>query len=159
MTACIAMVALAGSVFGNIPAQPEWKSDYREARQLALEGKKPVAVFIGNGSSGWKGQFDAKLHKLLKDKYVCVYVDTSTTAGKSLAKEFAVSSSGLVISDKTGQTQSFNHSGELSKELLEKALVRYADLEVAQGTESVSQLAPKPVIYQSTCPSCPNYAP
>ena len=74
-------IALAGSfASANIPAQPQWQNDYREARLMALEGKKPLAVFIGSGVSGWEkvakdGNFDPKLNELLKEKYVCVYVE------------------------------------------------------------------------------------
>lgn len=157
MSTLIAVIALAGSTIGNIPAQPEWKNDYREARQLALEGKKPLAVFIGSGALGG---FDPKVAQLLKDKYVCVYVNTDTAAGKNLAKQFEVDDKGLVISDKTGSVEAFHHSGDLSKDLIEKALVRYADKADAQTTESVVHLAPKPAVqYQSTCPNCPNYVP
>jgi hypothetical protein len=159
-----AIVALAGSLASaNIPAQPTWLKDYREARQTAIDGKKPLAVFIGSGVTGWEqvGKFDPKVYQLLNEKYVCVYVNTDTTTGKNLAKAFEVSGKGLVISDKAGTTQAFHHSGDLSGEMLQKALVRYSDTEVAQGTESVSYLAPtpKPTQYQSNCPSCPNYVP
>ena len=115
-----AILALAGSLASaNIPAQPTWLKDYREARQAAIDGKKPLAVFIGSGVSGWEqvskdGSFDPKVYQLLKEKYVCVYVNTDSTVGKNLAKAFEVSGKGLVISDKVGTTQAFNHSGDLT---------------------------------------------
>ncbi len=163
----IAIVALAGSLASaNIPEPPKWEKSYFEARTWAAERHKPLAVFIGSGVSGWEkvskeGSFDAKVYQLLKDKYVCVYIDSDTETGKSLAKDFAVGGKGLVISDKTGNTQAFHHSGDLSKELLVKAVERYADAPDAKSTESVVALAPPPapVKYQSYCPSCPNYAP
>jgi hypothetical protein len=165
------MVALAGSLASaNIPQQPKWEKSYFEARTWAVEKQKPLAVFIGSGVSGWeqvsKDGFDPKVYQLLKDKYVCVYVDTNTDAGKSLAKAFAVDAKGLVISDKTGNTQAFHHNGDLSKDLLAKAVEKYSEVAVAASTESVATLAPAPVViaaptiqYQSTCPSCPNYVP
>jgi len=166
MSSFIAIVALAGSLASaNIPEQPKWEKSYFEARTWAAERQKPLAVFIGSGVSGWEkvskdGQFDAKVFQLLKDKYVCVYVDTDTETGKKLAQVFAVDRKGLVISDKTGNTQAFHHSGDLSKDMLAKAVERYADVAQANSTESVATLAPPPVIkYQSTCPSCPNYVP
>ena len=171
MTSLLAMFALVGSIASaNIPAQPEWKNDYRAARQLSLDGKKPLAVFIGSGVSGWEkvsndGGFDQKVNQLLKDNYVCVYIDTNSEAGKSLAKDFSVTTKGLVISDRTGKTQAFYHSGELSKDLLAKAVERYSDVNrESQGTETVVHLSPPApaaaaVQYQSTCPTCPNYAP
>jgi hypothetical protein len=149
-----ALITLALASFASaIPAQPQWQNDYREARLMALEGKKPLAVFIGSGVSGWEkvsaeGDLDPKVNELLKEKYVCVYINTDTATGKSLAKGFAVAGKGLVISDKAGSTQAFYHDGELSKNLLEKALVRYADTAVAQGTETVAHLAaPAPAQY------------
>ena len=168
MTSLLSMIALVVSIASaNIPAQPEWKNDYRAARQLSLDGKKPLAVFIGSGVSGWEkvsseGGFDQKVNQLLTDNYVCVYIDTNSEAGKNLAKDFAVTNKGLVISDKTGKTQAFHHSGELSKDLLAKAIERYSDANrESPGTETVVHLSPPPaaVRYQSTCPTCPNYAP
>lgn len=166
MSSWIVMVALAGSLASaNIPEQPKWEKSYSEARTWAIEHQKPLAVFIGSGVSGWekvsKDGFDPKVNQLLKDKYVCVYIDTDTAAGKDWAKAFAVDAKGLVISDKAGNTQAFHHNGDLSKDLLAKAVEKYADVNVAQATETVTTLnPPAPAIrYQSTCPSCPNYVP
>jgi len=166
MSSFIAIVALAGSLASaNIPEQPKWEKSYFEARTWAVENQKPLAVFIGSGVSGWEkvskdGSFDAKVYQMLKEEYVCVYVDTDTDAGKNLAKAFAVDAKGLVISDKTGNTQAFHHSGDLSKDLLAKAVERYADVPQAKGTESVATLNPPAVVkYQSSCPNCPNYVP
>ena len=164
MSAWISIIALAGSLASaNIPEQPKWEKSYFEARTGAAERHRPLAVFVGSGVSGWQkvskdGNFDPKVYQQLKDKYVCVYIDTDTEAGKSMAKLFAVETKGLVISDRTGNTQAFHHSGDLSKELLAKAVERYADLSEAKSTESVSALAPPPApTMQYTCPNCPNY--
>jgi len=180
MQTWIAIIALAnGLASSNIPEQPQWRSSYSEARQWAVERSKPLAVFIGSGTTGWSsvsrdGNFDPKVYQLLKDKYVCVYVDTNTESGKSLAKEFAVDKTGLVIGDKSGRTQAFYHNGNLSNELLAKAFERYAENREVKVTETVSTLNPPvvylnvapvtyssvtPAHYQSTCPNCPNYVP
>jgi hypothetical protein len=167
MQSLLAIVALAGSI-ANIPDRPQWQNDYRTAA-LAAEGKKPLAVFVGSGVNGWEqvakdGGFDAKVAQLLKDKYVCVYVDTKTTSGTNLAKQFAVDGKGLVISDKVGKTQAFYHNGDLSHDLLVKALERYADCAESQGTETITDLAPPPVYqpatrFQNIYPTSPNFAP
>jgi hypothetical protein len=156
------MVALAGSfASANIPEQPQWQKSYSEARAWAAERQRPLAVFIGSGVSGWEkvskdGSFDPKVYQLLKDKYACVYINTDTEAGKALAKSFEVDGKGLVISDKTGNTEAFHHSGDLGKDQVAKALERYADPKVATTTETAAALSPKPVM-QYSCPSCPNY--
>ena len=150
MTSWFAIVALAGSLASaNIPEQPKWEKSYFEARTWAMEREKPLAVFIGSGVSGWEkvskdGAFDAKVYQLLKDKYVCVYIDTDKEEGKELAKQFAVDAKGLVISDKSGNTQAFYHSGDLSNSVLAKAVERYADVSEAKSTETVATLEPPP---------------
>jgi hypothetical protein len=167
MQTLLAIIAITGSVASaNIPERPQWQPSYRDAYNSARENGKPLAVFVGTGFAAMDNGFDAKVHLLLKQKYVCVYIDTTTEMGQNLAKSFAVSGKGLVISDKSGRTQAFHHSGELSKELLVKALERYADKEVG-STESAAHFQPKPAVqinsycpscqYQSTCPggNCP----
>src|SRR5580658_8385406 len=137
MSSWIAIVALAGSLASaNIPEQPKWEKNYFDARTWAAERQKPLAVFIGSGVSGWEkvskdGAFDPKVYQLLKDKYACVYIDSDTEAGKEMAKRFAVETKGLIISDKTLNTEAFYHNGDLSKDLVAKALERYADTAVA----------------------------
>ena len=166
MQTVVTIIALAGSIVSaNIPEKPQWRSNYREACLLASESKKPIAVFIGNGATGFekvsKDGFDNKVFQLLREKYVCVSIDTSTPTGKSLAQQFAVKETGLVISDQSGKIQAFHHVGDLKKEQLVKALERYADPKhEVLSTESIAQVDPaaQPAIkYQSTCPNCPNY--
>ena len=160
-----AIIALAGSIVSanNIPEQPQWQKSYSDARTSAAERQKPLAVFIGSGVSGWEklskdGSFDPKVYQLLKDKYVCVYINTDTELGKAQAKQFAVEVKGLVISDKTLNTEAFYHNGDMSKELVAKALERYADTAVATSTDTAAVLAPAPApVMQYSCPSCPNY--
>jgi hypothetical protein len=150
MTTWIAIVALAGSLASaNIPEPPKWEKNYYDARTWAVQRQKPLAVFIGSGVSGWEkvskdGSFDPKVYQLLKEKYVCVYIDSDTEAGKGLAKRFEVAGKGLVIGDKTGNTQAFHHSGEMSKTLLVKAIERYADAGEAKSTETAAVLEPPP---------------
>jgi hypothetical protein len=150
MQTLIAVIALAGSIAsGNIPDRPRWQSDYFEARSRAIEVKRPLAVFIGSNKTDWqlaaRDSADPQVSRCLGNQYVCVFVDTDTTAGKKLAADFAVNGKGLVISDRSGNSQQFHHSGEVSRDDLIKALERYADPDRAfRATESLAQLSPPP---------------
>jgi hypothetical protein len=159
---CAVAALLSGLATANIPEQPQWQKSYSDARVWAADKQKPLAVFIGSGVSGWEklskdGAFDPKVYQLLKDKYACVYIDSDTEAGKEMAKRFAVETKGLIISDKTLNTEAFYHNGDLSKDLVAKALERYADTAVASTTETAAALAPSAPVMQYSCPSCPNY--
>ena len=83
---------------------------------------------------------DAAGTKLLADKYVCVYADTASPAGKALAAMFDVQrDQGVVLSDRTGATQAFWHQGQLSNQNLARYLQKYADDQtVVRTTETVN---------------------
>lgn len=158
------VVALAGSVAGNIPERPNWRTDYFEAR--AANAGKPLAVFLGSGANGWehviREGIDPKAVQLLKEKYTCVFVDTDSRGGAGLASAFAVNGRGLVISDRTGDAQQFHHSGDLSANDLCRALERYADpYRPFVATETLAQIHPPPApVYQYHPPyQHPYYAP
>lgn len=149
MQALIVVIALAGNIAGNIPERPTWQSDYFRAQTRAIEAKRPLIVFIGSSKQDWsKGvreSIDPKINAFLRDKYVCVFVDTDTVAGREMAANFAVNGKGLVISDRSGNSQQFHHSGDVQKEDLIKALQRYSDSDRAfVRTESLAQLSPPP---------------
>ncbi len=177
MNALIALIALSGNFAeNNIPAKwtPTWQNDYRQAKLQASEAGKPLAVFIGTGKTGWEtiakdGKIDEQAAKLLNSKFVCVYIDAETSSGHKLAEAFEVKNKGLVISDRTGNSQAFSHTGDLSQTDLTKALEKYSDANrVVLSTESVEEVAPPPApkTYQqgtiryygtapaSTCPNC-----
>ena len=153
MQTLIAVIALAGSIASNnIPDRPRWQTDYFEARSKAIDGGKPLAVFIGSSKTDWT--VDTKVNEWMRDKYVCVFIDTDTTPGKSLAGQFAVDRKGLIISDRSGNSQQFHHNGDVQRDDLVKALQRYADPNrVFRSTESLAQLSPPPA------PTYPTYAP
>ena len=46
-----------------------------------------------------EGSFDPAVTKLLASKFVCVYVDTNTVSGRTLADSLQIASQGIVISD------------------------------------------------------------
>jgi hypothetical protein len=142
------MLLLALSLFANSAETiaPAWLHHYGEARENGRTESKPVAVFIGSGSSGWHqvsrdGQFDSKVNQILADSYVCLYVNTDSDYGRELASAFGISDGpGLVISSHSGKLQVFSHQGDLENGDLSHFLRRYADPKrVVRFTESVEQ--------------------
>jgi hypothetical protein len=154
MYTSFALVAL-GFLAGTMPESPSWRADYSIALKEGQQSRKPLAVFIGTGKSGWDrltkgGKLDSEINRVLSSKYVCVYVDTTQSAGRRLASDFELTDGvGIVLSDYTGTVQAFRHQGVLAdRELLQK-LNRYADPErVIRSTEGaevtrVSNYAPE----------------
>jgi hypothetical protein len=153
----VAATLAAGMAPANLSTEPTWLNDYATAQTRVLAQKKPMAVFVGSGKDGWgkvvkNGSIDPEINKMLANKFVCVYVDTDTDAGRKLATAFEVVSKGLIISDKAGTTQAFSLSGDLTRDELSQTLVKYAALDKeVQATESVVRDAPavaRPVYYQ-----------
>lgn len=140
MNTSILTLALATAI-----AAPTWETSYHRAQQTAVQQKKPLVVFFSPGSNGWSKVTGAPgpsgdVAKLLADKYVCVQVDTASTDGKKLAKDFAIDGDrGVVISDRAGSLQAFWHQGDLSSQNLTSYLQKYADPNVSiNGTETVN---------------------
>ncbi len=144
MHSMITVVALLNAVT-NVSEKPNWQADYKAAMTAVSQSSKPMAVFVGAGVDGWtKVAKEAALNKdvleLLKDKYVCMYVNTETTTGKTLADTLEIKS-GIVISDAKGAKQAFSHEGSLSQDDLKLALVRYSDAtRVANTTETLAMV-------------------
>jgi hypothetical protein len=118
---------------------PEWSHDYGKALKEAMGRGKPIAIFIGSGKEGWQsvetGGLSNEASQLLKQHYVCLYVDTDTTDGKELADSFQMAGKrpALVISDKTAKWQAFKQAGPLEGGRLEQALKQYTAYEVPQS--------------------------
>src|SRR5215470_3777920 len=99
MYTSIMLVALTGYA---APESLTWL-DYKQAYNQAKVAKKPVAVFIGSGPSGYEklcteGKFSNETKDVLASRFLCVYVDASQEAGKRMAAEFGVpEGTGLVI--------------------------------------------------------------
>src|SRR5262245_23549018 len=136
MYTAMAVVALTLSVpSGN--TSPTWLDDYKVARARVADDGKPMVVVISSGQAGWQkvvrdGGFDPAVARLLADKFVCLYADTTTATGRQLANALQVRQ-GVVISDKSGRSQAFSASGTVSRGELMSALVRYSDrVEVAR---------------------------
>jgi hypothetical protein len=137
MFAAMLVIALS-QVTGNV-ATVEWNHDYAQALKVASSAGKPLAVFIGSGARGWEGvagngELSAEAVKLLRERYVCLYVDSATADGKELADSFEVrASSTLVLSDKSARYQAFKQSGPLANGRLEQVLGQYVSYEVPQS--------------------------
>jgi hypothetical protein len=166
MYTSIVLVALAGSTAPSaaVPRGPTWLSSYEAAYRQGSQERKPLAVVFGTGSSGWDnlskdGRFTPEIRELLDAQYVCVYVDTDTSAGKRLASSFEITDGpGLVISDRTGKLQAFRHEGELSNRDLERYLNRFADPDrVVRRTETSTREEIR--AYPPSTSSPPSYAP
>lgn len=139
-------MALVALTLGNVPSSPTWLDDYSAAQAKVSVARKPMAVFIGSGKAGWESAvrdgFDPAVSKMLAEKFVCLYVDSSTTRGRVLAAAFQVGDRGVVLSDQTGLTQAYSAAGTISRAELSRALVTYSDVQVAQKTDAPTGPAP-----------------
>ena len=153
----------AGISPSTLSPEPTWLNDYTLAQLRVTAVQKPMAVFVGSGKDGWgkvvrDGVLDPDLKRTLANKFVCLYVDTDTAHGRSLAGAFEVASKGLIISDRAGTTQAFSLSGDLSKDELSRTLAKYAEPDLAvRSTESVVREAP--VVSQPVVRPVTQYAP
>ncbi len=155
-TTILAVIALAGSLAPAAKPEFQAQTDYTQAMKQAQEQKKPMAVLIGKGDTFAKMMADSKLSadakKLLTEKYVCVSVDVTTDAGKTLAGQFDLTD-GLVISSTGGTHQALRQSGSVSATDLAKHTATYAN---ATGTPATTVTAGAPVyVYPATYSSCP----
>ena len=147
----------AGISPSTLSPEPAWLSDYSAAQTRVAAVGKPMAVFVGSGKDGWgkvvrDGALDPEVRRLLANKFVCVYVDTDTAAGRSLAGAFEVAGKGLVISDRAGTSQAYSLSGDLTRDELSRTLAKYADSDrEVRTTDTVVREAPvvaRPVVVQ-----------
>jgi hypothetical protein len=129
------LVALSGLMpSAESTASPSWVTDYAAAREQCAKEHKPLVVVLGSGKAGWKklGRegISPEARTVLADQYICVHVNTATSEGRQLAKEFGMPNGlGIVISDRTGELQAFRHEGDLTEEKLARYLTKYSDPE------------------------------
>jgi hypothetical protein len=116
---------------------------------------------------------DATINETLRNKYVCLFVDTDNTPGQQLAQLFKMSGPGVVISDRTGEYQAYRHAGEMSAPELATTLTQHTDDVYVSRKLSPPPAAPvsypaavgypaaatypAPMFYSSmfgSCPSC-----
>jgi hypothetical protein len=139
----VALLAAEPSPGNQATDAPPWQDNYTTALAAGARAKKPLAVFIGSGARGWEklcreGNLSDASRKQLARDYICVYVDAASERGKRLARAFSMTQ-GLVLSTRDGEEQAFRHSGRLSAEELEAALLRHASEPVAARTETLQQ--------------------
>lgn len=143
-TLAITVVAVGPSFTST--SQPKWQPDYSTAVQVAAAQKKPLAVFVGHGKTGFAqlvtdGGPAAPVSQALSEKFVSVYVDADSPTGKPLAAALKVTD-GLVISDRTGNLVALRHQGPVAPATLTSYVTTYtADQPVVQ-TVQAGTLAP-----------------
>ncbi|MFO0822286.1 MAG: hypothetical protein U0792_04080 [Gemmataceae bacterium] len=128
VTTTLTVVVLAGALGGK--PTPSWQSDYAQAMAIASSEQKPIAVFIshGAGTPGKMindGTIPENAARLLRESYVCLYLDTDTGSGKDLAEKFALKE-GLVISSPGGNMQALRHNGPVNATELNQRLEQFA---------------------------------
>lgn len=143
MSASLLFLALT-AVTNNLDTAPQWQSDYLAAAKVTEKTQRPLAVFFGKGTDGYKQvvtskQLDSETQKLLREQFVPVYIDITTEAGKKWAPRFKITSGqGLVVSDSTGESMAFRHDGTLSGSDLARYLKRYSKAREVTRTETAS---------------------
>lgn len=140
MALCAAAGFLAAAPVPTVV--PTFAPTYSKALSLAQEQKKPVAVFIGQGTEGFTklvtdGGLTADAAKALKAEYVCLYVDATTEAGKDLAGSFQMTE-GVILSDRSGGLQALRHEGAISPVVLNSYAVTYSQPALAVTQTSYS---------------------
>ncbi len=177
MYTSIVLAALVGYFPAPSDAKgPAWQTDYPQARKQAKGEGKPMAVFLGSGEDGHMkvsrdGKLSPEVRKLLAARYVCVYVDTDSKAGRRLASDLGIrQGTGLVVSDRTGDYQAFRYGGTLTEDELTRSLKRFSAPDyvvrttVTTPNEQVSYYPPQTnnavtPSYPGTSSYAPSYAP
>ena len=162
VTTSIAAVVLYAVLAPGAVATPAWQTDYGKAVAAAAAQHKPMAVFIGQGKTGYeqvvRGGIPGEVGKVLAQDYIPVYIDTGTETGKTLASQFELNK-GLVISSQDGEKQAVWHKGELAPTTLSRYLTKCCDsTRVVTTTEIVGAAPPVPV-QPSPAFSAPQYFP
>ena len=127
------------------PEEVVWSRSYREGQEVGQKQGKPLAVFVGTGSAGHEqltqeGSMPGDVKETLATHYVCVYLDAERADDQPLIRKLGITSGrGLVISDRAGEVQAFNHDGPLSTTELSRQLWHYAGPNVVvRATQSNS---------------------
>lgn len=150
-TTILAAIALSGLLAPVAKPELQPQTDYASALKLAASEGKPMAVLIGTGNPFAKVMGESAITDeaatLLRDKFVCVAVDTSTAKGAELANQFQLTD-GLVISSTGGTYQALRQPGTVSAGDLAKHLSTYANATekpnttVTVGAPAVSTVIP-----------------
>lgn len=158
-TTTFAAIAFGAMLSTGAVAVPAWQTDYSQAMAKAAAQQKPLAVFFARGEAGYAkivgGEVPMEAAQVLTKSYVCVYVDTDTTAGQSLASAFSLSK-GLIISNKGGELQALRHTGNMSPTDLTGYLTRYSEVKVISTTEKVGEASTVAAASGAVFSSCSN---
>ena len=136
-TTSLTAAFLSGMLASGSLESPKWRTSYPDAASAAAELRKPIAVFITTGSPAKlvkEGTLGKDAARLLRDGFVPLTVDTTTDAGKELARTFNLSE-GLVISDRTGGVQALRHAGAVTDADLKGYLERFTAPTAVATTE------------------------
>ena len=153
-TSVLWLVLAAAAPSGD--RKPEWLTSYGQAQKQGQTSSKPLAVFLAPGKDGWQqlvreGKLSKESLEQLADGYVCVHLDTTTDNGKKYAKAFEMSSGlGVVLSDRSGDTQAYRHEGSLDGSALTSALTTYSGKTVLRTSYYPAEGSPSRVIEQGT---------
>jgi hypothetical protein len=139
-------------IHGALTQAPVWENEYRRAYQLSREQQKPLAVFVANGASGWdaltpEGRLSDDVRSVLKQNYVCYYVDAQHPEGRKVADQFKVEQvPSLILSDRTGVYIALRQKGALDNERL--AQVLRSNTTVVVPPVQAPPVSSRPVPYQ-----------
>jgi hypothetical protein len=160
MYTSVAIFAFAFVAPSPSPANLTWSQDYWAALKYAQKEQKPLAVFVGPGQKGfakvsWEEKLTGPVQKILAEKYVCVYLDTTKKEDRRLVQDFEITKGlGFVISDRSGRHQAYHHDGGLASTDLQAKLQRFSDGSlVAQYTESNTRTSYYPTGQSYTQPA------
>ncbi len=154
----LSLVLSAAAGFLAAAPVPQFAQSYSQALAQSHREHKPVAVFLGTGADGLSklvadGGLTGTTGSQLKSDFVCLYVDTTSTAGQKLARDFGMAE-GLVISDRDGAKQALRHAGTVTPETLTTYATNYSGTApVAAPVLAAPVYTPAPVYYPA-----PQYA-
>ena len=117
-----------------------WQTSYQEARSHGQKAKKPLAVIVGAGKSGYQqliqeGSLSSDIRKILANEFISVYLDTEKAENIRLIADLGITlGKGIVLSDREGKTQAFFHEGTISEKDITRQLARFADPSLVVNT-------------------------
>lgn len=162
-----AFSALVVALTPSLALAGSWQSDYAAALKIAKEQDKPLFVYFDDEPAS---RVDAKFAGLndLTNKYVLVYANKATDAGKTLYRIFEVDGDHASIVVERGQQWQY---GRYVRDLDDRELrVLLANAKDAKGAPATDILSPasstsvepssstgsQPVVELPTSSYCPN---
>lgn len=131
-TLLLAIAAWVGLNSASAKPMTMWHTDYNVAKSVAADAGKPMAVFLGQGITRLErmmqdGTIPEEAARLLREHYVVVALDVTTTVGRDLATRYSMRE-GLIINDWSGSVQALRHGGAVAGAGLTAELLRYAQV-------------------------------